>query len=65
MKIWYSPLIAIVFFAVFSCNSKADKKDENSIKTVEEIPELKLTIDSVRIASFYENYPKYRKKEIK
>jgi murein L,D-transpeptidase YcbB/YkuD len=61
MKIWYSPLIAIVFFAVFSCNSKADKKDENSIKTVEEIPELKLTIDSVRIASFYENYPKLAK----
>lgn len=61
MKIWYTPIIAIVFFAVFSCNSKADKKEENSIKTVEKIPELKLTIDSVRIAKFYENYPKLDK----
>ena len=61
MKIWYSPLIAIVFFAVFSCNSKADKKDENSIKTVEKIPELKLTIDSTRVAAFYESYPKLSK----
>ncbi len=61
MKIWYTPIIAIVFFAVFSCNSKADKKEENSIKTVEKIPELKLTIDSVRISKFYENYPKLDK----
>lgn len=61
MKIWYTPIIAIVFFAVFSCNSKADKKEENSIKTVEKIPELKLIIDSVRIAKFYENYPKLDK----
>ncbi|MDQ6531581.1 L,D-transpeptidase family protein [Flavobacterium sp. LHD-85] len=61
MKIWYTPIIAIVFFAVFSCNSKADKKEENSIKAVEKVPELKLTIDSVRIAKFYENYPKLDK----
>ncbi|KAF2079132.1 L,D-transpeptidase family protein [Flavobacterium sharifuzzamanii] len=61
MKIWYTPIIAIVFFAVFSCNSKADKKEENSIKTVEKVPELKLTIDSMRIAKFYENYPKLDK----
>ncbi|RYJ40681.1 L,D-transpeptidase YcbB [Flavobacterium anhuiense] len=61
MKIWYTPIIAIVFFAVFSCNSKADKKEENSTKTVEKVPELKLTIDSIRIAKFYENYPKLDK----
>ncbi|WP_125723243.1 L,D-transpeptidase family protein [Flavobacterium ustbae] len=61
MKIWYSPLIAIVFFSFFSCNSKADKKEENAIKKVEKIPELKLTIDSVRIAKFYESYPKLDK----
>ncbi|SCY69289.1 L,D-transpeptidase catalytic domain [Flavobacterium anhuiense] len=61
MKIWYTPIIAIVFFAVFSCNSKADKKEENLTKTVEKVPELKLTIDSVRIAKFYENYPKLDK----
>ncbi|MDQ8012197.1 MAG: L,D-transpeptidase, partial [Flavobacterium nitrogenifigens] len=61
MRIWYTPIIAIVFLIVFSCNSKADKKEENSIKTVEKVPELKLTIDSVRIAKFYENYPKLDK----
>ncbi|HEU0125008.1 MAG TPA: L,D-transpeptidase, partial [Flavobacterium sp.] len=61
MKIWYTPLIAVVFFAVFSCNSKADKKDENAVKKVEKIPELKLTIDTTRIAKFYESYPKLTK----
>jgi len=61
MKIWYSLFITIVLFTVFSCNSKADKKEENSIKTVEKIPELKLTIDSTRVASFYDSYPKLAK----
>lgn len=61
MKIWYSLFITVVLFTVFSCNSKADKKEENSIKTVEKIPELKLTIDSTRVASFYDSYPKLAK----
>ena len=61
MKIWYAPIVAIFFLIVSSCNSKADKKEENSIKKVEKIPELKLTIDTVRIAKFYESYPKLEK----
>ncbi|WP_347049933.1 L,D-transpeptidase family protein [Flavobacterium olei] len=60
MKIWYSPLVVIVFLVLFSCNSK-DKKEENTVPTVTEIPELRLTIDSVRINTFYENYPKLAK----
>ena len=64
MKVWYTPIIAIAFLIVFSCNSKADKKEEDSIKTVEKVPELKLIIDSVRIANFYENYPKLDKFKI-
>ncbi|WP_026728042.1 L,D-transpeptidase family protein [Flavobacterium denitrificans] len=61
MKIWYQFIAAVSLFAVVSCNSKGDKKEENQIKTKVEIPELHLTIDSSKIASFYATYPKLAK----
>lgn len=61
MKIWYQFIAAVSLFAVVSCNSKGDKKEENQIKAKVEIPELHLTIDSSRIASFYATYPKLAK----
>ena len=61
MKIWYQFIAAVSLFAVVSCNSKGDKKEENQIKAKVEIPELHLTIDSSKIASFYATYPKLAK----
>ncbi|MNX89737.1 hypothetical protein D3C86_1217590 [compost metagenome] len=59
MKIFYSPVVVIVLFLVFSCNSKSEKKEEDLKKTSEKVvPELKLHIDSVEVSKFYENYPK-------
>ncbi|WPO79047.1 L,D-transpeptidase family protein [Flavobacterium sp. KACC 22761] len=61
MKIWYQFIAAVSLFAIVSCNSKGDKKEENQIKAKVEIPELHLTIDSSKIASFYATYPKLAK----
>ncbi|KAF2517306.1 L,D-transpeptidase family protein [Flavobacterium foetidum] len=58
MKIWYPLTALFVIFTIASCNSKADKKEENAKTSEKIIPELKLTIDSSRVASFYETYPK-------
>ncbi|WP_163400527.1 L,D-transpeptidase family protein [Flavobacterium fluviatile] len=60
MKIWYTFSVVILVFIAVSCNSKGDKKDENLKKTEIVIPELKLTIDSLAIAGFYETYPKLK-----
>jgi murein L,D-transpeptidase YcbB/YkuD len=59
MKIFYSPVVVVILFLVFSCNSKSEKNEEDSKKTSEKvIPELKLHIDSVAVFKFYEAYPK-------
>lgn len=59
MKILYSPVVVVILFLVFSCNSKSDKKDEDLKNTSEKVvPELKLHIDSVAVSKFYESYPK-------
>lgn len=62
MKISHSLIAVIVFFAVISCNKKADKKGEESKKTSEKVvPELKISIDSTHISTFYQTYPKLAK----
>ncbi len=61
MKIWCPFVAIILLLAVVSCNSKADKKEENKTKVKAEIPELKLTIDSTKITAFYTAYPKLAK----
>ncbi|WP_417940050.1 L,D-transpeptidase family protein [Flavobacterium sp. RS13.1] len=59
MKIWYSFTVIILVSIAVSCNSKGDKKqDQKEEKVV--IPELKLSIDSLAIARFYETYPKLK-----
>ncbi|WP_278010735.1 hypothetical protein [Flavobacterium gyeonganense] len=60
MKIWCSFTVIILVSIAVSCNSKGDKKEENLKKTEVVIPELKLTIDSLAIAGFYEAYPKLK-----
>ncbi|WP_281232275.1 L,D-transpeptidase family protein [Flavobacterium gelatinilyticum] len=60
MKIWYSIIAFVVLLTVVSCNSKGEKKKENQKKKVE-IPELRLTIDSTKIAAFFTAYPKLEK----
>ncbi|SNR34335.1 murein L,D-transpeptidase [Flavobacterium sp. ov086] len=62
MKILY-PLAAVaILFVAVSCNSKAEKKGEGLKKNAEKVvPELKITIDSSSIATFYETYPKLQK----
>lgn len=60
MKIWSQFLAIVLFSVVVSCNSKADKKEENQVKAKVEIPELKLSIDSSAISKFYETYPKLK-----
>ena len=60
MKIWYRFAVIMLVFIVVSCNSKADKKEENQKKVKAIIPELKLSIDSLAIAAFYETYPKLK-----
>lgn len=60
MKIWYSFTVIILVFIAVSCNSKGDKKEENQEKEEVVIPELKLLIDSLAIARFYETYPKLK-----
>lgn len=61
MKIWYQFIAAVSLFAVISCNSKGEKKEENQTKVKAEIPELRLTIDSLKITDFYTTYPKLAK----
>ena len=58
MKIWCRFAVITLLFAIVSCNSKGDKKEENQKKAKVVIPELKLVIDSTAIAKFYEAYPK-------
>jgi murein L,D-transpeptidase YcbB/YkuD len=59
MKTLYALLSVVLLFAAISCNKKADKKDDQSKKTSEKvIPELKITIDSAKITTFYQTYPK-------
>lgn len=59
MKIWCSFTVIILVSIAVSCNSKGDKKqDQKEEKVV--IPELKLSIDSLAIARFYETYPKLK-----
>lgn len=60
MKIWHSFIAFALLLAVVSCNSKADKKEENQKKEKVAVPELKLSIDSLTIAKFYESYPKLK-----
>lgn len=59
MKILHSLVAVVLLLSVVSCNKKAEKK-EGELKNASEkaIPELKLTIDSVGITSFYQTYPK-------
>ena len=76
MKILYSLVAVVLLFAAVSCNKKADKKTEESKKASEKVvPELKITIDSSGISTFYQSYPKlvkfqnevlalYKKKQI-
>ncbi|WP_337966973.1 L,D-transpeptidase family protein [uncultured Flavobacterium sp.] len=62
MKILYSLAAVVLLFGAVSCNSKAEKKEEELKKTVEKvIPELKISIDSSKIAAFYQAYPKLDK----
>lgn len=58
MKIWYQFIAVICLFVIVSCNSKGDKKEENQVKVKAELPELRLSIDSTKIATFYTTYPK-------
>ena len=59
MKIFYSPVVVVILFFVFSCNSKSEKNEEDLKKTSEKVvPELKLHIDSLQVSKFYEAYPK-------
>lgn len=62
MKIWSAIVALFIVITIVSCNSKGEKKEENA-KTVvkEEVPELKLTIDTLRISNFYTAYPKLAK----
>jgi hypothetical protein len=57
MKILY-PLVAfVILLSAVSCNKKSGKKEDS--KTAEKvIPELKINIDSSKIATFYQAYPK-------
>lgn len=59
MKIWSQFTVVILVLIAVSCNSKADKKEEKKEGKVV-IPVLKLSIDSVAIAGFYETYPKLK-----
>lgn len=62
MKISHSLIAVVLFFAVISCNKKADKKEVESKKTSEKVvPELKISIDSTHISTFYQTYPKLAK----
>jgi murein L,D-transpeptidase YcbB/YkuD len=59
MKIFYSPVVVVILFFVFSCNSKSEKNEEDLKKTSEKVvTELKLHIDSLQVSKFYEAYPK-------
>ena len=59
MKILHSLVAVVLLFTVVSCNKKGENKEDESKKTSQkEIPELKITIDSSRIATFYQTYPK-------
>ncbi|WP_163408366.1 L,D-transpeptidase family protein [Flavobacterium ajazii] len=60
MKIWYRFAVIMLVFIAVSCNSKGDKKEENQKEEKVVIPELKLSIDSLAIARFYEAYPKLK-----
>jgi L,D-transpeptidase YcbB len=60
MKIWYRFTVIMLVFIAVSCNSKGDKKEENQKEEKVVIPVLKLSIDSVAIAGFYETYPKLK-----
>jgi len=58
MKILY-PLVAVVLLiSAVSCNKKADKNTEESKTSEKVVPELKITIDSSSISTFYQAYPK-------
>jgi len=58
MKILY-PLVAVVLLiSAVSCNKKADKNTEESKTSEKVVPELKITIDSSGISTFYQAYPK-------
>ena len=59
MKFLYPLVVVVMLFTAVSCNKKADKKVEESKKTSEKVvPELKISIDSSHIATFYQTYPK-------
>jgi murein L,D-transpeptidase YcbB/YkuD len=61
MKIWYSFIAFVLLFTIVSCNSKGEKKEESLKKEKKVVvPELKLSIDSTAISSFYETYPKLK-----
>lgn len=58
MKIWCSFIAFVFLFLAVSC--KGDKKEENQKKEKAVVPELRLTIDTTAIASFYDTYPKLK-----
>ncbi|KIA99698.1 hypothetical protein OA88_19285 [Flavobacterium sp. JRM] len=62
MKVFY-PLVAVaIFLATISCNKKSEKKEGESKNTSEKVvPELKITIDSSSVITFYQAYPKLLK----
>ena len=60
MKIWCRFTVIVLLIIVVSCNSKGDKREENQKEGKVVIPELKLSIDSLTIAGFYETYPKLK-----
>jgi murein L,D-transpeptidase YcbB/YkuD len=59
MKILHSLFAVVLVLTVVSCNKKGENKEDKSKNTVvQEVPELKITIDSAKIAAFYQTYPK-------
>jgi hypothetical protein len=57
MKLFYSIVAFVLLLTVFSC--KKEEKKEILKKTSEKVvPELKITIDSSGISTFYQKYPK-------
>jgi murein L,D-transpeptidase YcbB/YkuD len=61
MKTLYSLVAVVLLFAAISCNKKSEKKEESKKTSEKVIPELKIAIDSSRIAAFYQVYPKLAK----